>query len=320
MVTSIHSHFESGAQLPQYSDVSCASEGEDKTMISKRFMIQTLALMPVVVIFAAAGPGTRSASAAPLPAAYGQEPWEVPPGEFNDIQRRGYHDGVEGARKDYGNHRRPDVDNRDEYRNPDLPPDLREPYRFAFRRGYEMAASHLWGTPPPPPVAPPVVAPPSRDWDDRGARGLEGDSERQGYRDGAEAAHRDFEMQRRADPDDHESYRDPHVPPGLADEYREGFLRGYELSISQLSGQPVWQIRGEPGQWAPPPQFTEFQRQGFQDGADGARKDFGNHRHPNVLNRDEYRQPRVPQEFWREYREGFRRGYELAAARLWGGQ
>jgi hypothetical protein len=315
MVTSIHRHFESGRNFRGIPAFLLPGEGEDKTMICKRFTLSTLALVQAALLFAATGPGTRSASAAPLPAAYGQEPWEVPPGEFNDIQRRGFHDGTEGARKDYGNHRRPDVDNRDEYRHPDLPPDLREPYREAFRRGYEMAASHLWGTPPPAPVEPP-----RQDWDARGVRGLEGDAERQGYREGSEAAHRDFERQRRADPDDHDSYRNPHVPPGLADEYREGFLRGYEVSISQLSGQPVWQIRGEPGQWAPPPQFTEMERQGFQDGEEGARKDFGNHRHPNVLNRDEYRQPRVPEQFWREYREGFRRGYELTAARLWGGE
>ena len=292
-------------------------------MTLNRFVIQPLTFVSLVLILGvAAGAGSGQAFAAPLlqPPAYAQEPWEVPPGEFNDIQRRGFHDGIEGARKDYGNHRRPDVDNREEYRNSDLPPDLREPYRAAFRRGYQMAASHLWGTPPPPPPPPPVAEPPHQDWDERGARGLESDAEHQGYREGSEAAHRDFQAQRRPDPDDHESYRNPHVPPGLADEYREGFMRGYEVTISQLAGQPVWQIHGEPGQWAPPPQFTEMQRQGFHDGVEGAQKDFGNHRHPNVLNRDEYRQPRVPQEFWREYQEGFRRGYELTAARLWGGE
>ncbi len=290
-------------------------------MIPKRFVMLALALalMPIVLMFAVAGPGTEPASAAPLfePLPYGQEPWEAPPREFNDIQRRGFHDGIEGARKDYGNHRRPNVDNREEYRNSDLPPDLREPYRAAFRRGYQMAASHLWGPPPPPP---PVAMPPHRDGDDWGARGLESDAEHQGYREGAEAAHKDFQAQRRPDPDDRQEYRNPHVPPDLADEFREGFMRGYEVTISQLAGEPVWQIHGEPGQWAPPPQFTAMQRQGFHDGVDGAQKDFGNHRHPNVLNRDEYRQPRVPQEFWREYREGFRRGYELTAARLWGGE
>lgn len=72
-----------------------------------------------------------------------RENWEAPPGEFNDIQRRGFHDGIEGARKDVENHRRPDVNNRDEYRHPDVPHDMRKTYRDAFRRGYEQAMSHL---------------------------------------------------------------------------------------------------------------------------------------------------------------------------------
>lgn len=71
--------------------------------------------------------------------------WEAPPGEFNDIQRRGFHDGVEGARKDVGNHRRPDVNNREEYRNPDVPRGARRAYRDAFRRGYQQGMSHLMG-------------------------------------------------------------------------------------------------------------------------------------------------------------------------------
>lgn len=71
--------------------------------------------------------------------------WEAPPGEFNEIQRRGFHDGVEGARKDVDNHRRPDVNNRDEYRHPNVPREMRRDYRDAFRRGYQQAMSHLAG-------------------------------------------------------------------------------------------------------------------------------------------------------------------------------
>ena len=273
------------------------------------------------LLLLAGGPGAARVSAAsppPQPLAYGQEPWEIPPGEFNEIQRRGFHDGVEGARHDFGNHRNPDVDNREEYRNPDLPPDLREAYRVAFRHGYQQAAAHLWGTPPPPPP-PPVAQPPRPDWDRWGMRGLENDAGRQGYREGTEAARRDYQVQRRPDPDDHEEYRNPHVPPGLADEYREGFMRGYEVAMSQLSGEPSWETRGDPAQWVPPDRFTEIQRRGFHDGVEGARHDFGNHRRPNVANREEYREPHVPPQLWGEYREGFRRGYEMAANRLWAG-
>jgi hypothetical protein len=69
--------------------------------------------------------------------------WNLPPEEFRDIQRQGYHDGVEGARKDYDNHRRPDVNNRDEYRHPHVPESARADYREGFRRGYDTAWDHL---------------------------------------------------------------------------------------------------------------------------------------------------------------------------------
>jgi hypothetical protein len=69
--------------------------------------------------------------------------WDTPPQEFRDIQRQGYHDGIEGARKDYDNHRRPDVNNRDEYRHPHVPDSAKADYREGFRRGYEVAMDHL---------------------------------------------------------------------------------------------------------------------------------------------------------------------------------
>ena len=62
------------------------------------------------------GVGAATVQAAPLFAGqgYGQGPgpggWDQPPGSYrNDIMRQGYHDGIEGARKDVENHRRPNV-------------------------------------------------------------------------------------------------------------------------------------------------------------------------------------------------------------------
>ncbi|HWW97896.1 MAG TPA: hypothetical protein VNY74_09365 [Edaphobacter sp.] len=69
--------------------------------------------------------------------------WNMPPQELREIQREGFHDGIEGARKDYDNHRRPDVSNRDEYRHPHVPGNARADYREGFRRGYETAMDHL---------------------------------------------------------------------------------------------------------------------------------------------------------------------------------
>ena len=64
-----------------------------------------------------------------------------------------------------------------------------------------------------------------------------------------------------------------------------------------------------PGGWdAPPSEFTrDIQRRAFGDGINGARHDAENHRPPNVMNRDEYRNYRGPER--RVYRQAFERGY-----------
>ena len=71
--------------------------------------------------------------------------WDAPPPEFREFQRQGFHDGVEGARKDMENHRSPNVENRDEFRHPHVPHDMRHDYREGFRRGYNMAIRHMMG-------------------------------------------------------------------------------------------------------------------------------------------------------------------------------
>ncbi len=94
-------------------------------------------LLGTVAPFAMA---VRVASAEP---AYGQDRrWDEPPSEFDEVSRRGFHDGLEGARKDYQNHRRPDVNNREEFRHPHVPDRDREAYRRGFERGYQVAVDH----------------------------------------------------------------------------------------------------------------------------------------------------------------------------------
>jgi hypothetical protein len=92
------------------------------------------------------------AYAAPLPApgaGIAQGPgWDQPPGEYREIQKKGFHDGVEGARKDAENHRPPSVENRDEYKHPDVPHRDRHDYREAFRHGYQAGVEHLMGDHP----------------------------------------------------------------------------------------------------------------------------------------------------------------------------
>ncbi len=89
--------------------------------------------------------GIAVAQYGPPPPPQGDD-WNNAPRQFVEAQQRGYRDGVQGARKDYDNHRRPDVNNRDEYRHPNFmrPPD-REDYRKGFREGYRVAVQHIYG-------------------------------------------------------------------------------------------------------------------------------------------------------------------------------
>lgn len=75
------------------------------------------------------------------PGPQGPGGWDAPPDNFRqDVQRQGWRDGLDGARKDAGNHRNPNVRNRDEYRNYRGP--ARRAYRDAFQRGYNAFWSH----------------------------------------------------------------------------------------------------------------------------------------------------------------------------------
>jgi hypothetical protein len=116
---------------------------EEWTMIRNQLAISALALTLSASGFATAQP--FSAPAAPIQDhdRDHDHDWNLSPQEFREIQQRGYHDGIEGARKDYDNHRRPDVNNRDEYRHPHVPESARGDYREGFRRGYETAWDHM---------------------------------------------------------------------------------------------------------------------------------------------------------------------------------
>jgi len=165
------------------------------------------------------------------PQTYGQDRggWEAPPGDWNEMQRRGFHDGIEGARRDADNHRRPDVNNREEFRNPDVPSEYRRAYREGFRRGYETGVSHLMNGPG---YYEGRAA--ERPWDspENGWNEIE----RRGFHDGIEGARRDYDNHRRPDVNNRDEYRNPNVPHGAREEYREGFRRGYDRGMSHLMG------------------------------------------------------------------------------------
>ncbi len=62
-----------------------------------------------------------------------------------DIEQRGFYDGIKGAERDLDNHRRPNVNNRDEYRDPDsIPRWAQHEYREGFRRGYYVRVRQIY--------------------------------------------------------------------------------------------------------------------------------------------------------------------------------
>jgi hypothetical protein len=108
---------------------------------------QSLAVVTMAASLALPTPFALAQYGAPAQPYY--QAWDAPPAEFREIQRQGFHDGVEGARKDYDNHRYPNVNNRAEYRHPHVPPSARDDYREGFRRGYDVAMNHLLHGAPP---------------------------------------------------------------------------------------------------------------------------------------------------------------------------
>src|ERR1035437_9481176 len=79
--------------------------------------------------------------------------WDAPPQEFREIQRRGFHDGLEAAHRDFDNHNPPNIEEKREFRHPQVSDEFQNDYRDGFRRGYNMAFSHYRESvaPPPPP-------------------------------------------------------------------------------------------------------------------------------------------------------------------------
>jgi ribosome modulation factor len=213
-----------------------------RDMVFNRLAVPALALFLGVT-----GLSTAKASGVPQGApqpGYGQErDWDAPPQELQEMERRGFHDGIEGARRDFDNHRRPDVNNRDEYRHPQLPRRQREAYREGFRRGYERGVSHLMGEPgrqmrePERQMQAPEgqMREPERGDHDMGP-GQGSEVQRRGFQDGMTGARRDFDNHRQPDPSNRDEYRNPQVPREQRDEYREGFRRGYERGMSELQG------------------------------------------------------------------------------------
>jgi len=252
-------------------------------------------------------PKARAVPQGPPQAGYGQQhgDWDAPPQEFSDIQRQGFRDGIEGARKDFENHRSPDPNNRDEYRHPNVPRSLRDAYREGFRRGYDLGVQHMTSGPPmrrePGPVE---MAPPPMQGEHGMPEGPGREIMLHGFQDGMVGALRDLENRRPPDPNNRDEYRSPSVPYEMQETYRDGFRHGYERGMALLTNGPD--------------RNDDFRRHAFEDGVAGALNDFSNNRQPDPNGRDEYRSPHVPFNMQEAYRDSFRRGYEQGWAELSG--
>ncbi|HUX43992.1 MAG TPA: hypothetical protein VMV57_04500 [Terracidiphilus sp.] len=196
-----------------------------------RFAVPVLATMlSITGISAAWASGAQQGP--PPPGFYGQhqdrDDWNAPPREFNQMQRQGFADGMDGARKDFENHRRPDVENRDEYRHPNVPRQMRDAYRDGFRRGYDVAARHLMGE------GQMRMRQPDRPWDSPSDQFS--DLQRSAFREGIQGARKDFENHRRPDVENRDEYRHPNLPGRERRAYREAFRRGYEVGVRHFYG------------------------------------------------------------------------------------
>ena len=72
--------------------------------------------------------------------------WDVqPPGYYNDVGRRAFHEGLDAAHHDFDAHREMDPYHYPQYRHPPVPPGEREHYRDAFLRGYDEGVHRARG-------------------------------------------------------------------------------------------------------------------------------------------------------------------------------
>ena len=70
-------------------------------------------------------------------------PWLQPPPEFKEMQRQGFHAGVQAAIKDYDKHRDPDLERHKEYVHPKVDQSFVPDFRDGYKRGYNDAYKHL---------------------------------------------------------------------------------------------------------------------------------------------------------------------------------
>ncbi|MGA2351625.1 MAG: hypothetical protein ABSF70_14410 [Terracidiphilus sp.] len=171
--------------------------------------------------------------------------WDMPPQEFRDIQRQGFHDGLEAAHYDFDHQLPQNVQGRREFLNPPVPREGREDYRIGFHRGYDAAFGHYReAAAPHQSIGSQILQaveqglPQDHPDHDRGGWDMPPqefrDIQRQGFHDGIEAARRDFDHQFPPNIEASREFREPPVPREAREDYREGFRRGYDSAFAHF--------------------------------------------------------------------------------------
>ncbi len=117
--------------------------GQERELLQAMKM-KVVASSLLALTLAVAGVAASHAQQGPPPPAG----WDRVPNNYTtDIEKRAYREGIDGARKDQGNGRRPSVVNRDEYNRPDfpVPPRMFRTYQRAFRAGYQRGVQMFYG-------------------------------------------------------------------------------------------------------------------------------------------------------------------------------
>lgn len=107
------------------------------------FSVSALALCIAAPVMKASSP---EAQPSPSAAQYQDRDhdWDRPPDAYQDAERRGFHEGMEAARRDYMDRRHADADDHDAYKHPPVEGDnARHEFREGFKEGYRRAMDHM---------------------------------------------------------------------------------------------------------------------------------------------------------------------------------
>jgi hypothetical protein len=111
--------------------------------------MKTKWLAPSLLALCVVSVGTVKAAAHSAPPASAaamyqdHDRWDEAPGGYHDAQRRGFHEGVEAARKDFADRRHANADDHEMYKHPPVDGHDRHEFRDGFREGYHRAMEHM---------------------------------------------------------------------------------------------------------------------------------------------------------------------------------